>query len=65
MKRIAWVLILSVVLFSCSDDDEDEGNSYDNDFKQEMRNFVIGISTYAKSINSDFIICKCFNRFKY
>lgn len=55
MKRLTWFLMLTVVLFSCSDD-EDEGNSYDEDFKQEMRNFVIGISTYAKSINPDFII---------
>ncbi len=56
MKRIAWVFILCFTLFSCSDDEEDNGNSYDNDFKQEMRNFVIGISTYAKSIDSDFMI---------
>lgn len=56
MKKITWVFILCVVLVSCSDDDEDDGNTYDKDFKQEMRNFVIGISTYAKAIDSDFII---------
>lgn len=55
MKKIAWFLVLFAILLSCSDDEE-EDNSYDKDFKQEMRNFVISISTYAKAINPDFII---------
>ncbi|OFX89548.1 MAG: hypothetical protein A2W99_14585 [Bacteroidetes bacterium GWF2_33_16] len=55
MKKIFLFSVLFIFLFSCTDDNEDD-NSYDKDFKQEMRNFVIGISTYAKTINPDFVI---------
>ncbi len=54
MRKIIIVLLLFAVVFSCSDDDEDI--TYDKDFRQEMRNFVIGISDYAKEIDPDFII---------
>jgi len=47
-------LFLALALFSCSDDEEE--TTYDKDFKQEMRNFVISISNYAKQIDPDFII---------
>jgi len=47
-------LFLALALFSCSDDKEE--TTYDKDFKQEMRNFVINISNYAKQIDPDFII---------
>lgn len=54
MKKLFLFLVLAVMFFSCSDDAEEE--TYDKDFRQEMRNFVIGISEYAKTINADFII---------
>jgi cysteinyl-tRNA synthetase, unknown class len=54
MRKIIYFVLLATAIFSCSDDEEEE--SYDKDFKQEMRNFVIGISEYAKTINPDFII---------
>jgi len=54
MRAKLIFLMLFVCLLSCSDDDDDV--SYDKDFKQEMRNFVIGISEYSKAIDSDFII---------
>ncbi|MGE0088254.1 MAG: endo alpha-1,4 polygalactosaminidase [Bacteroidales bacterium] len=54
MKKITIVLFLFAVVFSCSDNEEDI--NYDKDFRQEMRNFVVGISEYAKEINPDFII---------
>jgi cysteinyl-tRNA synthetase len=50
MKRILVPAILLVVCFSCKDDYGDV------DFKEEMRNFVIGISQYTKGINPDFIV---------
>ncbi len=54
--RYRLVLLATLfLLFSCSDD-EDDTQDYDLDFKQEMRDFVIGISQYAKAENSDFII---------
>ena len=54
--RYKLVLLATLfLLFSCSDD-EDDTQDYNLDFKQEMRDFVIGISQYAKAENSDFII---------
>lgn len=46
------MLVLTV---SCSEDDE-QSDYGDIDFKQEMRDFVIDISQYAKLKNADFII---------
>ena len=55
MKNIKIaILSLSIMLFACSsDEDNNPGNI---DFKEEMRSFIIGISTYSKAINSDFFI---------
>lgn len=53
MKSKWLIIIILLLVLSCTDDTEEE---YDLDFKQEMRNFVVGISEYAKSINPDFII---------
>ena len=52
MKKISIGIIAFIILFGCKKDDTPEGM----DFKQEMRNFVIGISKYAKNYNSDFYI---------
>lgn len=42
-------------LFSCTKDEENNPDS-ETDFKQEMREFVIGISQYSKSTNPNFLI---------
>ena len=46
--------MITVVLFSCKKDDNPLPENMD--YKQEMRNFVQNISTYAKGINPDFVI---------
>lgn len=55
MKKISCFLLILIVALSCSKD-EDNGPPSGIDFKQEMRDFVIGISQYAKSIKSNFLI---------
>ena len=51
-KTILLLGIFATFLFSCK-----RNNIPENiDFKQEMRNFVQGISSYARSTNSNFII---------
>jgi cysteinyl-tRNA synthetase len=51
MKRIIFPLAALIFFTSCSKD-----NYPDLDFKQEMRDFVIGISEYARINKPDFII---------
>ena len=54
MKYYPYFFII-ILFFSCKKTERDY--TYDNiDFKQEMRDFVIGISRYAKQQNHDFII---------
>lgn len=53
MKIIGAILTLSL-LISCSNDDS--GPKLDIDPRQEMRDFVIGISEYAKDINPNFVV---------
>jgi cysteinyl-tRNA synthetase len=54
MKNVIYLLSLLILISSCSDDDDSP--DYNLDFKQEMRDFVIGISQYAKLVDSDFIV---------
>ena len=50
-----FISILSVLMLTtCEEDDTD--SIPDRDFKQDMRDFVQGISSYSKVINSNFII---------
>jgi len=51
MKKIIFLLIILILFIPCCKDE----NS-DIDFKQEMRDFVIGISEYSKINNPDFFI---------
>lgn len=53
MKKTIFLFALSIAVISCKDDEEDLSGI---NFKEEMRNFVIGISQYAKSNKSNFII---------
>lgn len=55
MKTKPTILILLLVLTTACGG-EDEPTVTDIDYKQEMRDFVQGISQYAKNENSDFII---------
>lgn len=55
MKRKIYLLAGLILLLSCSDDDESTPND-GLDFKQEMRDFVISISQYAKAENPNFVI---------
>lgn len=55
MKKVTLISLLLIASVSCSDDEESNVPS-GIDFKLEMRNFVIGISQYAKLNHSDFII---------
>ena len=54
MKNLIFVATIFMLLMSCEKDDNDFSDGID--FKQEMRDFVIGISNSAKSINPGFII---------
>jgi cysteinyl-tRNA synthetase len=47
-------LILLACTFACGE--KDQPKSTNIDFRQEMRDFVQGISSYAKSINPDFVV---------
>ncbi|HPJ45220.1 MAG TPA: endo alpha-1,4 polygalactosaminidase [Tenuifilaceae bacterium] len=50
MKKIIVFAMLAIIASACGDDYGDV------DFKEEMRNFVVGISQYSKGINPDFIV---------
>lgn len=55
--NIALLLTFFSFIFSCeNNDDNDTDNNNETEYKQEMRDFVIGISQYAKSINPNFSI---------
>lgn len=56
MLRISQVFCVSLILFtSCKKSDQNVEKA-DPFFRQEMRNFVIGISQAAKAINPEFLI---------
>ncbi len=51
------LLVLLIVGCSNNDDDKDTSGAVgDRDFKQDMRDFVIGISQTAKAVDADFFI---------
>ncbi len=54
MKKILFLTMAITMLFSCKKDDNPLPENMD--YKQEMRNFVQDISTYAKGINPGFVI---------
>jgi cysteinyl-tRNA synthetase len=57
MKAITLSLVLFLFLVSCDkDDDTDTPDTVDQNYKTEMRNFVIGISKYAKAKHTGFSI---------
>jgi len=54
MKTRALLLSLFILTLSCNAEDDDHEN--ETEYKQKMREFVMGISQYAKSQNPVFII---------
>lgn len=54
MKNLNYLFLtlIIVTITACGDNDENDANEY----KQEMRNFVQGISQYAKNLDNNFII---------
>ncbi|AWH85481.1 hypothetical protein HYN59_10285 [Flavobacterium album] len=57
MKNILYTLLL-VTLIGCGSDDSssENNNNGDRDYRQDMRDFVIGISQTAKAVNPNFAV---------
>jgi Predicted extracellular endo alpha-1,4 polygalactosaminidase or related polysaccharide hydrolase len=55
MKNFLLLLAPLFLLFSCRKDDDAQGVSK-SEYKQKMRDLVMNISRYAKSVNPDFLI---------
>lgn len=55
MKKIVYLLSISFI-FGCNSSDDNQTDNTDNNFRQDMRNFVIGISQKSKSLNSGFVV---------
>jgi len=51
-----YLIFITVLLFSWSCNSDDEISPANINYKQEMRDFVIGISNYSKAISPGFII---------
>lgn len=52
--RAALFLFSTLILFGCSEDGDESAGG--RDYRQDMRDFVQGISDYGKSLDPDFII---------
>ena len=55
-KSVLLILLGVALLFSCSFVEDDPPYFPQTDYKQEMRSFVQKISSYSKSINSNFVV---------
>lgn len=56
MKKIVFLLLAFVVLSCNNDDSTSENNVGNRNFRQDMRDFVIGISQKAKSVKPNFAV---------
>jgi len=54
MRFIPFLLATIIAFSSCNKEDNNEDN--ETEFKQKMREFVIGISQYSKTVNPNFLI---------
>lgn len=55
MKKALLAQLMITMLFACSNDDG-EDVSLNVDYRQEMRNYVIGISQYSKALHPGFLV---------
>jgi cysteinyl-tRNA synthetase, unknown class len=55
MKSIVYIILL-IALAGCGSDDTPSDNNENRDYKQDMRDFVIGISQAAKAVNPNFAV---------
>ncbi len=55
MKNPILLIVLLLIFTSCNKDDDHNPNN-ETEFKQKMRDFVIGISQYSKATNPSFLI---------
>lgn len=51
-----FFLFLAFAVLSCNSNDENSSNSENRNFRQDMRDFVIGISQKAKGMKSNFAV---------
>ena len=56
MKSTLLIQLLIISCLACSSDDDEDVLLADVDYRQEMRNYVIGISQYAKANNPGFAV---------
>jgi cysteinyl-tRNA synthetase len=56
MKKDFLLNVIILLLTACEKNNVNGPQNGDINYKHEMRNFVKGISEYAKSINNDFLI---------
>jgi cysteinyl-tRNA synthetase len=65
MKKsfVIIMVIAAAVVSGCSDDSTNHGSPTSRDYRQDMRDFVTGISVYAKGINPDLISVRAQRRF--
>ena len=55
MKKFIFLFLIFTIL-SCNSDDENSSNPENRNFRQDMRDFVIGISQKAKGVKSNFAV---------
>ncbi len=59
MKKLVLItvtVLMAVTLSGCGDDSTSPEQSDKREYRQDMRDFVIGISAFAKGINPDFLV---------
>ena len=56
MKKDILLTVIILLLTACERDDINGPQNGEINYKQEMRDFVKGISQYAKAIDNDFLI---------
>lgn len=56
MKSTLLIQLLIISCLACSSDDDEDVLLADIDYRQEMRNYVVGISQYAKAYHPGFAV---------
>jgi len=55
-NSVSFIFVLLIAASCNKDDNSEPGENQGRDYKYEMRNFVIGISQYSKTLHSGFVI---------